>query len=323
MSGIHHQQTYDGTTDPSAYNEKTDYDHNAIYNVDPYDMDHPKSMINMVPSWLKARMMSKSISELMSLSEEQLKAHVKPNLTLNRLRTSFWHEYERSHKAHGRYIQGHANIGLYRMCLGICTVQYFMDKIAKNDYYLAWIIRPPLNYDMAMQEALEYGLSRLREVLDFPLYKPKYNKDGIPITNSVTEQPVLEPDEKIANIVLKTVAFLDLRVKGSIPKQINQNIRSQNQNMNINTQVPNEYIPAASRPVDIATLSIEDIDKKIAQIEGETRTLMNDPKLGVAEYNTVIDQSQEELDEHTVENNLDDRMSDLPVPIPENSKKRY
>lgn len=276
----------------------------AISNVEPYDTDHPKSMINSVPLWLKQRMTHPDVMELMSWSEEELVDRIRPNLTLKRLRSAFWYEYERLHSNHGRPTIHEKQIGVYRMCQGICTSQYFMEKVAKNNYYLAWIIRPPVNYLKALNESLEYGLDRMREILNFPLYKKKFTKEGLPITDKQTGAQVEEPDNQTANMVLKTVAFLDLRVKGAVPLKIHQ--VTQQQNLNYNVNAGDSRVQVDAEKLDMNLLSIEDLDKKIAGLTEDTRKLIDNPGFTVPELQNVKKQSEDELSEHEVENGLDE-----------------
>ena len=64
-----------------------------------------------------------------------------------------------------------------------------------------------------MEEALAYGIERLREILELPMFDKKGRVDG-----------------KAAELILKTVALLDQRVKGSVVQRAE--VRSLNVNMN-------------------------------------------------------------------------------------------
>ncbi len=307
MSSHYHRYHKDGTV-YDDYSVEAKYNPEALLDVDILDQKHPQSMINLVPEWLKNRMLSEGMQRYLRMSEDELVENVKPNLTLKRLRSSFWYEYERIHRNYGRWPDKRKNnVGMYRVCNGVCTTQYFMDKISRNDLYLSWIVRPPINYDKALNEALEHGVSRLREILNLPLYKTKLDRHGIPVVDPHTEEVVQEPDDKIANIILKTVAFLDLRIKGAVTQRIHQvtesNISSQQINMNINKAV--EYKPHGEpvkvdfTEIDKKLLTIDDLDKRIEQLSKETEDLIENPKFDMSERKLVIEQEQEQLDEHT------------------------
>jgi len=289
----------------SFYHEENKRKFNDIQKTDPYAESNKNSMINMAPPWLQARMRTEGMMKYMELPEEELEKLVKPNLTLKRLRTTFWREYEMLHRNFGRAPATLENkISIYRICVGICTNEFFANKIAPNDLFLAWIIRPPVNYEVAMEEALQQGLDRMREILNFPLYKRKFNKDGLPVVDKFTGEQILEPDEKIANIVLKTVAFLDLRVKGAIPQKIHQYSQQQINRQSVNYNVrpgANSTVTVDVEKLDNKLLSIDDLDDRIKKLSKETEELLEDPKYNRGERKMLCDQTEGELEQHITE----------------------
>ena len=287
------------------YHEQNKRKFDDVQKTDPYETSSKSSMINMAPPWLQDHMRSANVMEYMELSEEELKKRVRPNLTFKRLRTNFWREYEMLHRNFGRAPATlEKSISIYRICVGICTNEYFASKIATNDLFLSWIIRPPVNYEVAMEESLQHGLDRMREILNFPLYKGKYNKDGIPVCDKYTGEQVLEPDEKIANLLLKTVAFLDLRVKGAIPQKIQQYTQQQITRQSVNYNVrpgSNSAVTVDVDKLDSKLLSIDDLDSKIAKLSKETQGILDDPKLTRGERKMLTDTTEAELDQHAIE----------------------
>lgn len=307
-----------------GYEPKQDFQE-ELNAIDPYDTDHKNSMINLVPKWLKARLLNPTVKSLMSLAEEDLELKVKPNLTLQRLRSAFWYEYERIQSAHGRHRRHEHNIGVYRMCNGICTSQYFMEKVARNDYYIAWIIRPPLDYDKALQESLQHGLNRVREILNFPLYDKKFTKDGVPVVDKFTGEQVESPNHATANLLLKTVAFLDLRVKGAIPQKIQQYTQQQITRQSVNYNVkphnkPGEVVTVDVNALDNKLLTIEDLDDRIRQLSSETDTMVNNPQYTRNEHKDIVAKTEVELDKHAVDNQITD-LTDMPIQPIETSLK--
>lgn len=299
-----------------GYEPKNEFQED-LANIDPYDTDHKNSMINLVPKWLKARLLNPTVKSLMSLAEEDLEDKVKPNLTLQRLRSAFWYEYERIQNAHGRHRRHEHNIGVYRMCNGICTTQYFMEKVARNDYYIAWIIRPPLDYDKALQESLQHGLNRVREILNFPLYDKKFTKDGVPVIDKFTQEQVEIPNQVTANLILKTVAFLDLRVKGAIPQKIQQYTQQQITRQSVNYNVrpdarPGDVVTVDVNALDNKLLSIEDLDDRIKQLSSETDAMVNNPQYTRTEHKDLAAKSEQELDRHAVDNQITD-LTEMPI----------
>jgi len=290
-----------------------------FHDIDPYDTDNPKSMINMVPDWIKSRMLNETMRKLAYLSDEELEAEVKPNLSLKRLRTAFWAQYDNLHNSPMRNNKNFNKIGIFKMCMGICTTQYFMEKIARNDFMLAYIIRPPLDYDNAMQESLQHGLNRVREILNFPLYEPRFNKDGLPIVDKHTGEQVMSPNEKIANLILKTVAFLDLRIKGATVQKIHQ-VSDQNitrRSLNMNVKSGNRVVTVDPNALDDKLLTIEDLDAKIRSLSNETNALVNDPRYTVAENRVIEQDASLQMDAHAKETGHE-KLTELDVEIPKN-----
>lgn len=277
----------------------------------PFDETNPRSMINKVPPWIKKRMLNPTVKELLQKPEEELNELVKPTLTIKRLRTSFWYEYERIHRNYGRVVNKETTLSVQRMCTGICTADYFQSYVMRNDYLLAYVLRPPLNYDMAMNEALTQGLGRLREILEFPLYQKKFNKDGLPVCDKHTGKQVQIPDVPVANLMLKTVAFLDLRIKGAIPQTINQQVKSVSYNLNQNQ---NHNTPASGR-IEDKLMTIEDLDAKIALLSVEANKLVSDPRFDQKEINYLNKQSNEGIEKHAEKNGYGE-LSDDVVDIP-------
>ena len=303
MPSTFHKQRPDGSFhQDGSYNTKYEPLHSS--EVEIYDSTNPKAMVNVVPTWLKNRILSVSVQSLLQMSEEDLEKKVNPPLTLKRLRIAFWSEYERIFKGYGRSIQQskrEMNIGVHRMCNGICTPSYFMDKVARNDYFIAWVVRPPIDYATAMEEALQFGIERLREILNFPLYEQKLNKDGVPVVNARTKKPVLIPNVSVGTLMLKTVALLDMRVKGSIPHRVHQITQSQidRRNVNVNILENHSGVQVDAKKLDKKLLTIEDLDKQIVTLTKETDQLLNNPKVNLREINKLEKQGDEEIEEHS------------------------
>lgn len=90
-----------------------------------------------------------------------------PNATDNRLRLSFWNEYER---AQTEQLDGMRVSNIHN---GICTHQYFLERYLQQPERVAWLLCPPTNYEKALDEALCFGVEQLREILALPLYDAK------------------------------------------------------------------------------------------------------------------------------------------------------
>jgi hypothetical protein len=198
-----------------------------------FDHDNPRSLINIVPERVSERI--KEIPpELFQLEPKELeKLTPKKEFTLtdSRLRTAFWIEYGRSQEVM-------KNMRMDNVYGGICTAPYFYQTVLLDKVRLAYILQPPTNYNIAMEEALHLGVDRLREILDLPII----DENG-------------KPNPKVADVILKTVQMLDMRVKGAIIQRIEQ----KNLNVSVDAKKMNNQIDEAQ--------SVDEIDRKLRELE--------------------------------------------------------
>jgi hypothetical protein len=115
-------------------------------------------------------------------------------------------------------------------------------KRLREQIMLAFIMCPPVTYDTFLTEALDKGLSRLREILDLPLHKA----DGT-------------VDTRVADLHVKVTAFIDMRKNGGIVQKT----------MNLNVDAKTSLGEVKKMAKD---LSVEELDRKIKQLE-ERKTL--------------------------------------------------
>lgn len=152
---------------------------------------------------------AKVVSLITHTTEEDLRIKVKPDYLLNKIRLSFWKEWDRvANTVH--------NVNLKRTLSGLCS-RYELEIILANDLKAAWILKSPTSYTSTLEEGLYRGLTRLREVLELPL------TDG--------EGKI---DLKVVNTILKVTQMFDVRVNGNMPTLIKQQI----QNVPLNPPAP-------------------------------------------------------------------------------------
>jgi hypothetical protein len=197
------------------------------------DPEDPRSMVNLVPPDVSEAMHRVPI-EYFTMSEVDLKKLSRPTQVISRIRLSWWNEYNRAQEmlTHMEMVSVYA---------GVCHPSYFYAGILKNPRYLAWILCPPTSYLVAMEEALYFGVERLREILELPLYDEKGRANPA-----------------VGNLVLKTVALLDLRVKGAVT----QKHEHKSVALNINT---------AARDVTnaLSGASMDEINHKLSMLEAK------------------------------------------------------
>lgn len=163
--------------------------------------------------------------EILGLSEWELmpkleKRKFKPSPVMNACRVQFWKEYFRASE------RGKPMV-MTRIFSGICAPSYFYMYLLRDRSFVAYMLTPPGEYTAIMEEGLNYGIKKLRDILDFPLY----DNAG-------------KPNTRVADAILKVVSFLDTRLHGQAVQRIEQKVESKNLNVNVEPSVPQEDIDA-------------------------------------------------------------------------------
>lgn len=176
-----------------------------------FDQNEPRSLINLVPDAIRQRIQTalwdQEASGLFEMDEHRLYKSLRassatPTPTDNRLRLKFWMEYDHCQGLHTKAID------ITRVFSGICSKEYFYNHYLEHPKKVAWLLCPPTAYVVKANEALEFGLEQLRDILEADHTLP-----GGKI------------DSKLGELKLKIIAMLDVRVKGAIvQKTINANL---------------------------------------------------------------------------------------------------
>lgn len=160
-----------------------------------------------------------------------------PTPTDNRLRLKFWVEYDRAMAHGGRFTIGN-------VLASLCTGEYFYKKYLSHPGKVAWLVTPPAGYLVKAEEALEFGLEQLRDLLDQP--HVSFGK----------------VDTKLGELKAKIVMMLDARVKGAVVQ------RSMNMNINTSTNTVNKELTGAS---------MEELEKRLKELDARERRARNVP----------------------------------------------
>jgi len=162
---------------------------------------------------------------------------------LRLLRIAFWNEYHSAlddkRKIKDSYI--------YRP---VCTARSYYEHV-KDCEQVAFILQPITNYNVQLDEALDTGLEKLREILDMPLYK----------TNEAGKKV---PDSAIASKVITVTKMLDERKHGSPTQRIDQTTKATKKNYNM--QIGESTMEK---------LLINDAPKQLEAIEAEIVKIKN------------------------------------------------
>jgi hypothetical protein len=182
--------------------ENDDWELKIFRDGGPYDRKDPRSLYNIMPKECRPVLDNMPIT-LLTMDEPHLEAAIKPTPYLNHLRRAFWMEYDMAQNT----VTNMSLSGIQK-CLGNNSPSILLREYLLSEKSLAWVLIPPTHYDSLIEEALNRGMRRLNQILDMPMVHP----DG-------------STDHKAAEIILKAVAFLDIRKNGMPTQNITQDVR--------------------------------------------------------------------------------------------------
>lgn len=212
--------------------------------VELWNKDDPRSVISLVSPRVAEAMIAASVArpDLFALDERSLykklgSEHQKISPTDNRLRVRFWDEYERAQA------NSQKKFRMENVYAGVCTHGYFFERYLKSNERVAWLLTPPASYVVRAEEALGFGLERMRDILELPIE----GDDG-------------KINVKLAELQAKIVAMLDIRVKGAVVQRV------ENKNMNLNVATSDQGVAKA-----LVGQSMGDIEKRLKELEKRDR----------------------------------------------------
>ena len=217
-----------------------------------FDREDPRSVINLVPgAWRK--IIERIPREWLSMSERELEAFVRPEPFVSRLRLAFWAEYEVAQMRVEK-------MSIHRMAMRLGVGAHYVSSAMRGTENMAWVLCVPGSYEMYLDEAVNYGLRRLREEV---------------LTMNITKDNGAV-DPKAAELLLKAIAFLDMRKHGGFVQ------RSEVANV--------KRLTDSSEP---SMMSVEEIDEKIANLEKAVgkklnpKEMLKEIELGEKDYREV------------------------------------
>lgn len=134
-----------------------------------WDRTNDRSIVNLVDekAGMNLEMSRKEKPELFELDEMELmqllddKAiNITP--TDNRLRMRFWLEYDYAQSNHAKMID------LARVAAGSCELQFLRLKYFRRPEKLCWLLCPPQDYMMELNEVLKLSLRQMRKIVATP-----------------------------------------------------------------------------------------------------------------------------------------------------------
>jgi hypothetical protein len=207
------------------------------------DKSNPRSLINLVPEAvqnaierLPAEYVDRSEPELLTIFKER---KYEPDPLVYRLRAMFWKEYDRA-QCNGSKMQ------MAHVYMGICSKDYFY-VVLQNKEKVSMILCPPVDYMLAAEEALIFGIEQLRDILAL-----KHTT----ISGAI--------DQKAAQVKVEIVKLLDSRVKGAVVQT------TKNLNVNVNAEAKAQK----------ESITPQDVDKRIKELEDSLSQIGSSSTLG-------------------------------------------
>jgi hypothetical protein len=201
----------------------------------PFDAKDPRSLYNIMPPECRRTVDNMGVHDLLQ-DEPSLERKLNPTPILNSVRIAFWQEYDMAQSTLTSMTVSGIKSHLGKVSESVLVREYLCNPVT-----LPWILIPPRAYDEIVEETLSRGLRRLNEVLTLPL-----------------TTPTGEVDHETAKLILKTVAFLDVR-KNGMPTQhqhVTQDVRQLSVTMN-QRDVKKLGLPTRS----------DELDRKIRELE--------------------------------------------------------
>lgn len=228
-----------------------------------YDASDPKSVLGLVDDTLRAYI-QKIDPALLLLTERDLRRRVKPDVTLCQLKMQFWVEY-------GKALKDERGINAVNVWKGVCAKEYWHDVVMVTPARLAWVVTPPADHMIAMREALDLGIRRLREIVQLPIVITRQVEDRK--TGEIRTERKL--DAAAARLVLQAVAFLREQVHGAVL----QRVAIRQETMNLHAMVPPQSgSQALPSPYDTKSIDgLESIDAQLRALEKNVSAHLSPP----------------------------------------------
>ena len=190
-----------------------------VFEMSILDEEKPSSLINIVPPPLK-HALKKVPVEYYAMGEEQYLEKHTPDGVSTRLKLRFWDEWQLC-------VLDKQPMQLERIYGGVCTQEVFLKKV-QNATDLAWIVMPPVEYEISLRETLYHGLKRLNEIIKLPITDTRPMKAGGKVLYDDESKPRMETyvNTAVVKEIRQTVMYLSDRVHGAIAQRLDIRQRS-------------------------------------------------------------------------------------------------
>lgn len=228
-----------------------------------YDENNPTSLINLLPNRIVPifKRVRDKLPRMMYYNERELRNYLSPDERDDRLRLSFWDEYNAS-------TAGGKKMSLQSIINGCCGWDVWVTVYEPNNHKMCWIFCPPTSYSHQMKVILQHGMDRLLEIMNLPLQ----NKDG-------------SVNTRVATLVLKAWQLADMRVKGGIV----QKMQVEQKTLQVNTTLDE------ANAVRIQGMELQELESLERRIERAKRDQYKYLKALTPEQMAAIESGQHEI----------------------------
>jgi hypothetical protein len=256
---------------------------------DAFDIGNPRSMMSLLPTrWAQGfEEAYRTHAEYFEMTERELYKHLKkegkaPDSIINTIRIRLWLEYERCQAGDGRRIE------IFKVLGEVCRAINFEKFILSRPDRAAWLLCPPTSYHSKVEEALDFGISKLRDILDLDVITTTTLKNGKKKTVVNT---------KLGELQAKIVNMLDVRVHGAARVRIDQNVRQ----VSLNLHHTSGQVSSA-----IEDMTAESLEAQIKILERQERKALNLPPESDFQEIEVVAEDKESSDGVVIDSALVD-----------------
>lgn len=247
--------------------------------ADLWDTEHPRSFMALIPGkWVQSFKDARHARpELFEMDERELYSKLReekltPSPTVNTIRLRLWLEYERCMATEGR------RVGVFNVLGEVCRTSSFEKNILSRPERAAWLLCPPTSYWNKVEEALDFSLARMRDILELDPIEEVVNQKTGRVTRRV--------NVKLGELQAKIHNMLDIRKHGAARQRIEQTSRQVSLNINADARDVSDAIEG---------VTADDLDQKIKLLEWRERRALNLPTTAEGESD---DRNANELGQH-------------------------
>lgn len=231
---------------------------NAELLDDVKDTSNPRSLVNIVPTSVATAI--KAIPQsILDMRIDELKRKAEADILLDRVRMSFWLEYNSAQLA-GR------DLSMTNICGGLITVSTFNKQIVNNSFKLAYMIRPTGQYKATLEDLMFRAMDQLLEILEMPLMQKKFAKSR---NGNIIEYE--EIDTKLAQVKAQIARDVMIQARGHGVQKVETKSQTLNTNVNIDAKeaMSMAEIEAQLRDIDqkLESRVVKEIQSGEIQIE--------------------------------------------------------